>query len=400
MVDTMKDVRYYQYHTYQPYNATFKNNDEIRIPVNSQELYTVPGESRLYIEGKWAGHRRAGVDAAAPRSTISWSNNAFAFLFDQIRYEVNGVEVDKMKMLGITSTVKTLLTNTDEECRALELGGFTGLFIDEANATFYGLVPLSMLLGFADDFKGVLIRVRQELILVRSRTDKNVWKYNEHPENDDVAITLTKVQWMMPHVKFNLGPEKNILDKVKANTSLQLKFRTWEVHANPQLPKSSKEVWKLMTTTNVKAPSHIIVVLQTNRMDNDRVSSAEFDHVKLRSIRVGLNSVTLPYELMNEDFDKNKFLNFYLNYISFITDYSNGEKLCEPFLKPEDFKSNHPIFVIKCLYEDIIKPGPLDIQIELEAHQNFPDNTAAYAILIHDVIYSYQSLTGIVKRIQ
>ena len=51
-LEFLKDAYYYQYHTYQPYIASFRNNDEIRIPVQSQDLYTVPGESYIYIEGR------------------------------------------------------------------------------------------------------------------------------------------------------------------------------------------------------------------------------------------------------------------------------------------------------------------------------------------------------------
>ena len=40
-------------HTYNPYaNTTFDNNDEIRIPIQQQDLYTLPSESFLYIDGR------------------------------------------------------------------------------------------------------------------------------------------------------------------------------------------------------------------------------------------------------------------------------------------------------------------------------------------------------------
>jgi len=40
-------------HTYNPFaNTTFGHSDEIRIPIEQQDLYTLPCESFLYIEGK------------------------------------------------------------------------------------------------------------------------------------------------------------------------------------------------------------------------------------------------------------------------------------------------------------------------------------------------------------
>ena len=394
-----KALKYYQLHTYQAYNPSFKNNDEIRIPVNSQDLITVPGYSKLYVEGtikftpKVAGTKTDGV-------VCNLSNNAVAYLFDQVSYEVNGVEVDRTRKVGVTSTANVLLTRTKEEAAALKLAGWNSPIIDEANNTFYALVPLDMLLGVFGDYKDPLIRVRQELVLVRSRTNKDSYEFTSGADKEDVTLTLTKVQWQMPQIKYNLATEKSILDKVKSNASFQIAFRSFETHVYPQLPVSSKETWKLMTTTNVEAPSYIVVLFQTNRSDNEKLDASKFDHINLRSFRVHLNSVALPYENFNEDFEKNRYLNFYQNYLNFITDYSHGEKLCEPPLSVAEFKTVCPMFIMKCLYEDIIKPGPLDIKIELEAHKNFPVGTTAYAILVHDVVFSYQSLSGIVKKLR
>lgn len=40
-------------HTYNPYaNTTLGHSDEIRIPIQQQDLYTLPCKSFLYIEGK------------------------------------------------------------------------------------------------------------------------------------------------------------------------------------------------------------------------------------------------------------------------------------------------------------------------------------------------------------
>jgi len=40
-------------HTYSPFaNTTFGYSDEIRIPIQQQDLYTLPYESFLYVEEK------------------------------------------------------------------------------------------------------------------------------------------------------------------------------------------------------------------------------------------------------------------------------------------------------------------------------------------------------------
>jgi len=37
-------------------------------------------------------------------------NNCVAFIFDEIRYELNGVEIDRSKNVGITSTFKNYVS--------------------------------------------------------------------------------------------------------------------------------------------------------------------------------------------------------------------------------------------------------------------------------------------------
>jgi len=52
-------------HTYNPFaNTTFGYSDEIRIPIQQQDLYTLPHESFLYIERKLTINTSCGSDVA------------------------------------------------------------------------------------------------------------------------------------------------------------------------------------------------------------------------------------------------------------------------------------------------------------------------------------------------
>lgn len=95
-----------QTHSYNPYaNASLDNNDEIRIPIQQQDVIILPTQSYLYMEGKLVeGPKTADATAA---DVITLDNNASAFMFDEIRYELNGVEIDKCKNVGITTMLKS-----------------------------------------------------------------------------------------------------------------------------------------------------------------------------------------------------------------------------------------------------------------------------------------------------
>ncbi|KAL6256680.1 hypothetical protein P5V15_012799 [Pogonomyrmex californicus] len=95
-------------HAYNPFaNTTFGYSDEIRIPIQQQDLYTLPYESFLYIEGKLTKNR------VVEGSDVVLGNNFVAFLFDEIRYELDGVEIDRNRNVGITSTLKHYVTSSD-----------------------------------------------------------------------------------------------------------------------------------------------------------------------------------------------------------------------------------------------------------------------------------------------
>ena len=94
-----------EFHSHKPYaSSTFKNNDEIRIPISQQDIITAPFESMLHIKGTLSAKKDA------TDTDVYLVNNAMAYLFEDIRYEIGGVEVDRTKNAGITSTIKNLLS--------------------------------------------------------------------------------------------------------------------------------------------------------------------------------------------------------------------------------------------------------------------------------------------------
>ena len=97
-----------EFHTHYPFASTsLENGDEIVISIQHQDIYTLPWQSYIYMEGKFTKENND-----PPNDSINLTNNAFAFLFDEIRYELNGVEIDRVRNLGLTSTMKGYLTHS------------------------------------------------------------------------------------------------------------------------------------------------------------------------------------------------------------------------------------------------------------------------------------------------
>lgn len=210
-------------HIYNPYaNSTFGYSDEIRIPIQHQDLYTLPCESFLYVEGKFSAKKQAEDKSEQPKL----SNNCVAFMFDEIRYEIDGVEIDRCRNVGVTSTIKNFVSLTTSKSITLENAGWDAtmhFFRTSVTDDFNFCVPLNTLLGFCEDYKRIVINARHELILIRARNDNNcvVAQASAKPK-----ITLSKIQWKMPHIVLNDVNKLSLLRTLEGGRYLSMCFRS------------------------------------------------------------------------------------------------------------------------------------------------------------------------------
>jgi len=137
----------------------YGNGDETRFLVQQNDVYTLPSQSYLQIKGKI--ERMAG-------SAAQLVDNGIAYLFEQIRYDLNSVEIDKTRNLGAATLLKGLASMTSEEYNSSSNSGFRNL--NNANllnneGNFSVCVPLKRWLGFFEHYNKIIISMKQELIL-------------------------------------------------------------------------------------------------------------------------------------------------------------------------------------------------------------------------------------------
>ncbi|KAL6265909.1 hypothetical protein P5V15_002752 [Pogonomyrmex californicus] len=242
-------------HAYNPFaNTTFGYSDEIRIPIQQQDLYTLPYESFLYIEGKLTKNR------VVEGSDVVLGNNFVAFLFDEIRYELDGVEIDRNRNVGVTSTLKHYVTTSSDRSVILRNAGWDAH--TSADGYFNFCVPLYALLGFCEDYRRVIINARHELILIRSRNDNNCLTGNSAL---DPVIDLFKIQWRMPHVLLSEIKKLSMLRTLESGRYLSIAFRSWDLYEFPLLQRTTKHSWAIKTATQLEKPRYVIFALQTGR---------------------------------------------------------------------------------------------------------------------------------------
>ena len=377
-------------HVYNPYaNTTFGHNDEIRIPIQQQDLYTLPCESFLYVEGILK------VKKKNDQSETTLGNNCIAFMFDEIRYELNGVEIDRNRNVGITSTIKNYVSLTYDKAQFLRNAGWdTSSTIPDGYFNF--CVPLNILLGFCEDYKRVIVNARHELILIRSRSDNNCIVGNPATEPE---IELFKIQWRMPHVILNDVNKLSLLQALNSGRYLSMSFRSWELYEYPLLQSTTKHSWAVKTATQLEKPRYVIFALQTARKNIMSQDASIFDDCNLTNVKLYLNSEFYPYNDLNLDFGKKRYAVLFDMYARFRKAYY-GYDCFETLCTVTTFLTQGPFVVIDCSRQnESIKSATVDVRIEFDCKENVPPNTTAYCLILHDRVIEYCPLSNVVRKI-
>ena len=391
-------------HSYQPFiSSKFNYNDEIRIPIQELDTYTLPSESLLYIEGSLKNK-----DGEYTKR-LRFVNNGIAFLFREIRYELNGVTIDSIRNVGLASTLKGYVSYNDNESLRLQNGGWfphrkedARILVDK-NGKFNVSIPLKMLLGFFEDYKKIMLNMKQELVLIRASNDLDGVYFKDDLEikvtkKEEPMVVFDKIQWKIPHILVDIPQQLALTKILESNKDLLIGFRSWEIVEYSSLPETTRHTWPVKTTNKLESARHVIVAFQENRKEDVVKDMSQFDNVKLTNIRVFLNSERYPYHDLYLNFDENKFSALYEMYANFRQSYYGISN--EPLFSPENFKEKCPITYIDCSHQkESLQAGSVVMRIEFETNENIKKDTSAYCLILHDKVFSYNPFTKIVRQL-
>lgn len=287
-----------QFHTYTPYTTSYNNNDEIRIVIQSQDLNVLPSESYLMIEYSTSkADNKPFTDHEA-----TYTYNCFAHLFSELRYELNGIEIDRCKLPGITSTMKSMIACKSEDEKPYLL--FNACSQNRISAgSFKVVLPLRFFFGFCDDFRKIVMNCKHELILVRSRSNVNFYIANA----DILQLNISKINWKIPHVVLSDKAKLGMLKIISRNESLLLPYRSWDLYELPLIPQTTRHTWSVKTTSQVNKPRFVVVALQTGRNNIVGSDASLFDHCNISNVKLYLNNERYPYDDHNLDFNRGNY---------------------------------------------------------------------------------------------
>ncbi|XP_008217375.2 uncharacterized protein LOC103318043 [Nasonia vitripennis] len=277
----------------------------------------------------------------------------------------------------------------------------TALSLSNNEGYFDVYIPLSMILGFAEDYRKIVVNVKHELIIRRSRNDLNavVQTAAGNPATfEDFKINLTRIEWLVPYVLASNAHKIRLLNNIEKDRPIAMSFRSCELFEYPLLPATPKHVWTVKTSNQMEKPRFVVVGYQTNRKGQKAANASRFDHCNISNVKLFLNSQCYPYGNLNLDISRNQYPVLYKMYTNFQSAYY--EKQAEPVLNKTDYITHLPLIVIDCSKQnESLKSAPVDVCLEFEARNNFPAGTSAYCLILHDRIVQYNPVSGDVKKL-
>ena len=409
-VATDESIEEYEFHEYEPITgANLNNPGEIRITIETQDIFYHPSESYLMIEGRLT---KADNSTYANGDIVSFTNNGLMHLFSNIKYQLSGQEVESLYYPGQATTMLGLLKYPDDFQKSQGLNQLwykdtgTAAAVD-ANNTGFGVrhgyiikkpdpkgtfsfrIPLKHIFGFAEDYNKVVYGFRHVLTLVRKSNDDAIFRLTAAGAG---KVNLTKISWYIPHVRPADVPKLQLYEMVEKKVKLAVGFRMRQCESI-SVPQSTSFTWRLTVKSSPEKPRYIIVAFQTGKDGNQEKNPSIFDHLKVKNMYVTLNSTRYPVVDYDLSFTKQQFSRAYGDAASFRSKlYNMDELISNPNITPSDYKDLFPLFVFDVSKQsEKLKNSVTDIQVKAHFNENVPAATEAFAVVISDRIVTFES---------
>ena len=404
-----ESIESYEHHEYEPITGTnLNNNGEIRISIETQDIFTHPSESYLIVEGILT---KEDDSAFADANLITLTNNAIMHLFTNIKYQLASQEIESLYYPGQASTMLGLLKYPDDFSKSQ---GLNQLWMKDTNTlpsltnnigfaarqsyivkqpnpkgTFSFRILLSHIFGFCEDYTKIMYGLRQTLTLVRKSGDDAIFRDDAV---DAGKITLNKISWFMPHILPSDSEKFQLYKIIESKARLPVAFRTRQCDAIT-VPQSTTFTWRLSVKSSPEKPRYIIAGFQTNKDGLQTANPSIFNHVNVTNIYVMLNSTRYPAIDYNISFPKNNVSRIYGDAALFRSKFYNMDALISnPNISPSDFKTLYPLFVFDVSKQsERLKSSITDIQIKTKFNENVPAQTEMFAMVISDRYLTFQS---------
>ena len=387
---------------------------DIRLTIETQDIFTHPSESFLIIEGEL---KKNDNNRCARDDPISLTNNGMMHLFKRIRYDLSGQEIESLLHPGQATTMLGLLKYPDDFSKSKGLNQLwykdtadTAVLDDnvgfkirhdyiiansQPRGSFSFRIPLKHIFGFCGDYDKVVYGLKHNLTLTRNDNDAIYRGANNAAGNPFTPpkIVLSKISWFMPHVTPADKDKLELYKIIERKEKIPVGYRMIQCDSATIPQNSTSFSWRLSVKSSPEVPRFIIVGFQSGKSGNQQENPSIFDNVNVSNIYAMLNSVRYPTADYNISFLAQKFSRVYGDVAEFRSKFFNMDELVSsPNITPSDYKELYPLFLFDVSKQsEKLKYSTTDIQIKMHFSAGIPANTQAYAVIISDRLINFQS---------
>jgi hypothetical protein len=354
-------------------------NAEIRFNVSAKDAYIHPHGSFLQIEGE--------VVVEAGKKDPDLDQNFVLGLFENMRYEINHVEIDNVRKPALTCMVKALLTLRPGERNTVS--DLTGMFQKERlvhNKHFLTIIPLTALFGFADDYDKLMWGSTHQLILLRSGSDARALHSTTGGEG---KIHLKSITWKVPHVKPNMLEDAMLTKQYMNNkTVIPIVYRQYRLQEFPDIGRSLELIWDMATDKREETASLCVLFFQTDR-NQIKQHSCQLDDAAVKSFYAELNGRAYPQKptLVN----KNLIASLYHLYVLAHRQLRGDMTPC---LTIKEFANTYIMYPVLMSHRAEAKS---DTSVQSKIYVSFnsapAEHTTLFAFTVHDKKIGFNPLT-------
>lgn len=376
----------------------------IRIRVENSDNFYLPSQAYISI----AGCINNGEEHYENTKKITLLNNGLMFLFDCMKYELNGVEIESVYEPGFLSLMTGLSkysesfntgpglnigwrTDTGDGKVGDQNAGYTArhkwFFSSTPVGTFRVAIPLSHIFGFAFDYNKVIYGLTHTLTFVRNSSDNNAL-IRSSAAGDQVTdgnIKISKLSLCLPRITPSDVAKYDFLKLITEKVTVPVQFRMNQC-MKATVPQSTSFTYRLGVRSSTERPRWIILGFQTARDNSQTVNNTIFDHCSLTNAYVLLNNERYPATDLNLNFAENMIENSYIYYCNFMKDYLDIDPVVNnPSLDPLRFKTLYPLYVFNLSHQsERMKDSVLDITLRAFFSAAPAVNTVAYISVLSE----------------
>ena len=343
-IDKYEDIEY------EPVAGTSLNNPggDIRLTIETQDIFTHPSESFLIIEGRLL---KPDNNSYGDNDTISLTNNGMMHLFKRIRYDLSGQEIESLVHPGQATTMLGLLKYPDDFSKSKGLNQLwlkdtttdaaeanTGWYVrklyiidnSQPKGSFSFRIPLKHIFGFCGDYDKVVYGLKHNLTLTRNDDNDAIFRTannaagNPYPNG---KVVLNKVSWFMPHVTPADKDKMELYKIIERKEKLPVGYRMIQCDSASIPHNSTSFSWRLSIKSSPEVPRFIIVGFQSGKSGNQEQNPSIFNNVNVSNIYVMLNSMRYPTTDYNISFLGQKFSRVYGDAVEFRSKFFNMDEL-------------------------------------------------------------------------